>query len=408
MLFFISFQLQLNKVINRLKILYRIQIKSFLRKPIFYIYQKLGLTLVTRETLFSSPEKYHLSHFSHQEIVIADEPKTLERMATINNQIQPFIIKIEPPFVCEINDAYLAGPAAVGFDVNQNIILETTTPYHCQESHLEGSVAIRALVIKSFLAENTPEIDTACSLINAWSQNYWHWIIDCLTRLEGIEFYQQQTGIKPKLIIDAHPTAWQIDSLKLLGYQPEDCIQWNKSRLRVKKLIISSFRRHYDKVYSVEAPSASRWLRERMLSNLTKTNRHFSSRIFISRRQAQGRRIINEDDVIATLANFGFVAYVLEEMNFDDEVRLFAQATMVVAPHGAGITNIIFAQNLTLIELFGVSVSPCFANLARGLGFQYGYLQCYSPYTALRYHDSDMVVNTMQLKKLLVQMLASS
>ncbi|WNN89604.1 hypothetical protein [Gloeocapsopsis dulcis] len=71
------------------------------------------------------------------------------------------------------------------------------------------------------------------------------------------------------MIIDANPTSWQIDSLKLLGYQPQDWIQWNKSQMRVKKLIVSSFRRHYDKVYSVESPSASRWIRERMLSNLS-------------------------------------------------------------------------------------------------------------------------------------------
>ncbi|WP_218596791.1 glycosyltransferase family 61 protein [Chroogloeocystis siderophila] len=409
MIIFISFQTQIDKFTNRLRMLYRVQLKSWLRKPFFYFCKKLGLTTITRETLVNNAEQYRLLHFKCEELVIANEPKTLEKVVDIKNRIHPFVIKIESPFVCEINNTYLAGPAAVGFDVNQNIILETTTPYHCQENHLEGSVAIRALALKSLLADNTPQIDTAFSLINAWSQNYWHWIIDCLTRLEGIEFYQQQTGIKPKLIIDANPTSWQIDSLRLLGYQPQDCIRWNKSRLRVEKLIISSFRRHYDEVYSVESPLASRWIRKRMLSNLSQTeNKHFSSKIFISRRQAEGRRIINENDVIATLANFGFVAYILEDMNFEDEVRLFSQATMVVAPHGAGLTNIIFAQNLTLIELFGVSISPCFANLARGLGFQYGYLQCHSPYTALRYHDSDMVVDTTQLKRLLVQMLASS
>ncbi|WNN91858.1 glycosyltransferase family 61 protein [Gloeocapsopsis dulcis] len=111
---------------------------------------------------------------------------------------------------------------------------------------------------------------------------------------------------------------------------------------------------------------------------------------------------------MATLAKFGFVSYVLEDMNLADEVKLFSQAKIVIAPHGAGLTNIIFSQNLTLIELFGLSVSPCFANLARGLGFQYGYLQCQSPHTALRYHDSDMIVDTIQLNKLLVQMLTSS
>ncbi len=406
MLIFICFYVGIDKFLIRLRMIYRVQIKSFLRKPIFYIYQRFGLTAITREELVESPKKYRLSRFSSQELVVASEPKFLEGH-NVKNTIFPFIVNIEQPFVCEIDNIYLAGPSAVGFDESHNVILETTTPLHCRKKHLEGSVSVRSLAIKKIFNYNTPQIDIACSLLNAWSQNYWHWIIDCLTRLEGIEFYYQKTGIKPQLIIDANPTSWQVDSLKLLGYQPQDCIQWNKSRMRVNKLIISSFRRHYDKVYSVESPSASCWIRERMLSHLSDNEdiKPFSSKIFISRRKAGGRRIINENDVIATLAEFGFITYVLEDMNFADEVRLFSQAKIVVAPHGAGLTNIIFSQSLTLIELFGLSISPCFANLARGLGFQYGYIQCQSPHTALRYHDSDMIVDTIQLKKLLVQML---
>jgi len=50
------------------------------------------------------------------------------------------------------------------------------------------------------------------------------------------------------------------------------------------------------------------------------------------------RRIINEHEVIEALATFGFVAYALEEMSFSEQVRLFSQAEMVVAPHGAGLT----------------------------------------------------------------------
>jgi len=38
-------------------------------------------------------------------------------------------------------------------------------------------------------------------------------------------------------------------------------------------------------------------------------------------------------------------------MSFSDQVRLFSQAEIVVAPHGAGLTNILFAENLIVIEL---------------------------------------------------------
>jgi capsular polysaccharide biosynthesis protein len=74
---------------------------------------------------------------------------------------------------------------------------------------------------------------------------------------------------------------------------------------------------------------ACRWLRQRMLSNISAPSSEklaFSAKIFISRRKAVGRRIINENDVIEALAPFGFVTYVLEEMSFLDQVKLFSQA----------------------------------------------------------------------------------
>jgi hypothetical protein len=43
---------------------------------------------------------------------------------------------------------------------------------------------------------------------------------------------------------------------------------------------------------------------------------------------------------------------ILENLKFEEQVRIFSQAEMVIAPHGAGITNIVFSnRNTDLIEL---------------------------------------------------------
>ena len=397
------------KLSSQTRLIYRIQIKPLLlRRPVFYIYKKLGLKLLTRNDLLNNSKKYDVKKFGCKELFTVKEPQTCGEIPQgTQNLLHAFSTTIDRPFISEIANAQLAGPAATGFDENGSIILETTTPFHSINNHLEGSVSIRALALKRFVKSSVSQLDTACSLVNAWSRNYWHWIIDCLTKLEGVEFYQKQTGVKPILIIDSKPSVWQIDSLKLLGYSPNDCIQWNNSSMHVKRLVISSYRRHYDKVYTVESPLAARWVRQRMLSNISddKSAKSFSSKIFISRRQASMRRVINENDVLEALSNFGFVDYVLEEMSFIDQVRLFSQAKIIVAPHGAGLTNIIFAQQLTIVELFGSSLPPCFANLSRGLGFQYGCLKCQAPHTKMRLQDSDMIVNITELRNFIVKIL---
>ena len=44
-----------------------------------------------------------------------------------------------------------------------------------------------------------------------------------------------------------------------------------------------------------------------------------------------------------------------ERLTVADQIRLFAQAGTIVAPHGAGIANIVYSDKPTLIELFPTS-----------------------------------------------------
>jgi len=415
-----------NRKVKSLITLYRSEIKSpLLRKPIFFILRNLGfklhLKLVIRDDLLSNKDNYSIKEFGSEELVTANEAYISEKTPKkIKEEFFSFTVKLDRPFVCEVPDAELVGSTATGFDRNGNIITETIVPFFFKEGYLEQNVSIRALALKNFSRPSAIQLDTACSLVYPWAKNYWHWIVDGLTRIEGLEAYQEQTGIKPTLIIESNLTSWQSESLKLLGYEPDECIRWNELRVQVKKLLVPSFRRYwgyYNKTYKtynqVVSPMACRWLRQRILSNLpvvASEQLNFSSKIFISRRKALQRRIINEDEVIEALAPFGFVAYALEELSFSEQVRLFSQADMVVAPHGAGLTNMIFSENLAVIELFG-SYVPSFyipgfalANLSRGLGFRYGCLMGQSYPQDSRQIHTDLIVDITELRDLVAKM----
>ncbi|MBE9046888.1 glycosyltransferase family 61 protein [Pleurocapsales cyanobacterium LEGE 10410] len=312
----------------------------------------------------------------------------------------------EPPFVVEVANAELVGPKAVGFDETGDVILETTIPqYYLSKYCLERSVSSRTLAHKQLPELRVTKLDIACSLVYKWEGNYWHWIVDCLTRLEGIEYYYKQTGVKPCLIINSNPTSWQLEFLDLLGYNTNDCLRWNGSRMQVKQLVVPSFRRLVvnKNLHSFVSPQACRWVSQRILSNLpsSEDNNSFSKNIFVSRRKALGRRIINEDKIMEALSPLGFTAYVLEDMSVTEQARLFSQARIAIAPHGAGLANMIFAQNLSVIELFGSFMQPCYFLLAQGLGFKYGFLKGQSPRTEVRWQDGDMLVNIDELLKLL-------
>jgi hypothetical protein len=70
----------------------------------------------------------------------------------------------------------------------------------------------------------------------------------------------------------------------------------------------------------------------------------FPKRIYLDRRGASSRRLVNEDEVVGSLARQGFVPVSLEKLSLPDQVRLFRGAEAIVAPHGAGLTNVGFCH----------------------------------------------------------------
>ncbi|NJK57267.1 MAG: glycosyltransferase family 61 protein [Pleurocapsa sp. SU_5_0] len=374
---------------------------------ICFLSKKTNFKTVTRNNLLTASKKYKLQAFSSEETVnfgdfYSPEPIP-ERIA---NQIYPMKVKIAQPFVCEIEEADIVGNYPVAFDRDRNLILETTLPrFTSLKAHIAKNVSIKTIIAfqLSTRYQRSP-IEIACILTNPWSNNFWHWTVDTLTQLEGVEYYQQQTGIKPKLIVESNLRSWQKDSLVLLGYNEADLIVWQNFRRTVNKLIVPSFRRSYEEIHGEISVTACRWLRKKILSNIFRIKgdrSSFSPKVLISRRKALGRRIANENEVIEALKPLGFATYILEEMSYIEQVKLFAQANVIIAPHGAGLTNLLFADNPIILELFGAYVGREFANLARGMGFKYGCLGCLPSRGEVRHKDGDMVVNVSELLNLL-------
>ncbi len=66
-------------------------------------------------------------------------------------------------------------------------------------------------------------------------------------------------------------------------------------------------------------------------------------RLYISRADAPKRRILNEAEIMTRLEPFGFERVVLSNMPVEQLVAAFANAEVILAPHGSGLTNILFS-----------------------------------------------------------------
>ena len=115
-----------------------------------------------------------------------------------------------------------------------------------------------------------------------------------------------------------------------------------------------------------------RTLQERLLPPRPSTR---SRRLFISRERAWRRRIDNHGTVTAALRDYGFEPIVLEELHPREQIEALYDAEAVVAPHGAGLTNLLFGRHLRVLELFpSPEIAPHYVYLAAALGHRYEYL----------------------------------
>ncbi len=99
-------------------------------------------------------------------------------------------------------------------------------------------------------------------------------------------------------------------------------------------------------------------------------------RVFVTRRSARGRRLADEAGIAETLAGHGFEAVEMERLDLDAQVALMAGAEAVVAPHGAGLANILFCRpGARVLEIADPAYpNPNFYAMAAGLGLDYGLL----------------------------------
>jgi capsular polysaccharide biosynthesis protein len=96
-------------------------------------------------------------------------------------------------------------------------------------------------------------------------------------------------------------------------------------------------------------------------------------RIYIDRRGAAIRPLVNEDALVTGLARLGFVPVRPERLSLPDQIRLFRGAEAVVAPHGAGLTNLGFCRPgcVVLEVLMDAYVNWCFRHLAAVMQLNY-------------------------------------
>jgi hypothetical protein len=222
------------------------------------------------------------------------------------------------------------------------------------------------------------------------AQCYAHWLMEVLGRLAileglGIDFdwlYVSYDKIEEgKTFIKETFAAWGIDSNKIIDPSGDfHCIQ-------ADELIVPSLpNRHVPTPGKQFAqgtqlcaafchPWIVEYLRNKFLSLIKdyQPKNHLAKRVYISRRDAKNaRNFDNEQDLIDVLKLYDFEMYELAKLPFLEQVKLFADAEMVVGAHGSGMTNIMFcSKDAQVVEIFMARQDLVNYNIAQVLSLNY-------------------------------------
>jgi capsular polysaccharide biosynthesis protein len=207
---------------------------------------------------------------------------------------------------------------------------------------------------------------TALLLGAANSDNYYHWLLDSLPRWKIL----QAAGWRDYdfVLLHSQPRRFQDETLDWLGVPAA-------KRLRCSKNFIHQFERLVVPAMPFPLEEVSAWACA-WLRSLVPQKSSGPEKVFLSRRGVGGRQLANEAVLQAALESRGFVAIQPEKLSVAEQAQFLGSARCVVAPHGAALTNLVFAPpGALLVELFHPQhKNRCYVNLAAACGHRYASL----------------------------------
>lgn len=326
-----------------------------------------------------------------------DEPVRLKGPTGFRGLDTPEEYEPGDRFVCEFSNATLLGPIGPGITEDGTVIADTvgTPPLTTRRTGVTIAQSMSENGIRRTLdalagdVKPDKRLDRVAFAVPPWN-NYYHWTVECLLRVRLLERYGSETGNYPTLLVPAGCSVWMEESLDIVGYSG-DIASFDGGIVSVDSLVVPTF--------PDPIPEECFWIRDRMRADTvcddTPSVNKWSKRVYIAREDATVRRISNRDVVQRILDEYNVDTYLLGELSVREQIELFSCAELVVAPHGAGLTNVLYGDDLTVIELFGEKTMATFDRLAAIMGHDYRYLQCTQDGIDIRV-DTDKLGNEIQ------------
>lgn len=207
---------------------------------------------------------------------------------------------------------------------------------------------------------------------NVAPENYYHWTLQCLASLL---VYRRMAGSEDFLTVMPRLNRWQKQTLEIAGFDGR------KLEIDAAQIIVARnvFRSNLTGGQFAFSPHRATLAELEAMGSAVTTERQFGRRIYASRLDAgTTRRLLNEEAVCTLMESLGFEVITPGRLSVAEQIVAFRDAEVIVAPHGAGMTNLVYVPNngrTRVIELFQAGyVNACYARICQAKNLDYSAL----------------------------------
>ena len=233
--------------------------------------------------------------------------------------------------------------------------------------------------------------------------NYYHWLVDLLPRLSLIKISTGSFDSFAQILVNGSRARYEGASISALGV-PLDKVRYidARNRFQIEHAIIPSMD-HFSQTIAPWKIQSLRALRD----SIPPRSITASKRIYVSRCGAAVRRVLNEKDFEEVLRDAGFEMVEVEKFSWPEQVALFSNAEIILAPHGAALANTVFCQPGTVVAEIGTRAGykEFYLRLAASAQLRYRFIEATPAVSAAvssqrAVENEDMMVDPTRIREI--------
>lgn len=210
---------------------------------------------------------------------------------------------------------------------------------------------------------------------DGWSYGYFHWILDALPRLFSL--LERNTNLGKIVYLPAYYENIDFIAPSLEAFGIGDVRYLKPKKYYIFRKVV--FQTHLAPTGNYHEETIRKMKSKLLKSIVSADHCGAHDRIYISRKKASRRRIINEEELVPVLKKYKFKIVCFEDYSWEEQVMMCSKSNTIIGLHGAGLTNMLFMpEGSSVLELRkrDDSHNNCYFSLASALNHDYYYQLC--------------------------------